>query len=331
MSSKFEEVVERLRLGEIETGLSEKRRLSWVKYCYHFSDIENIVSILSTGMLYSRNEAIAQGSMINDNASREVIDGTSSIFKDYVRFYFRPQTPTQFNNEGFRGKNNLGLLQAHCPFPIFLLFDIVQILNMKNTKFSEMSLAKNNQHQLLTTPEEFENLPFSMIYHNSWMTPEEKGDIISHRHAEIIVSNQVEIDSVLEVILVRSLAEMRTLLYLLPPSIKQKYSHKIRIDSQKNAFFGRWVYFEDVTLIPTSIVVDVNFGETLTVFELSASVLDHECEQTYTYLVSKWTPVSKFELALPKTMRNYSVKIYLDGHIAFADKFVHRNEDELPF
>lgn len=77
----------------------------WCRYAFHYTDISNAVEILSSGMLYSRNLALKAELMHNDNASRQVIDCTKSDVTDCVRFYFRPLTPTQYYNEGFKHKD----------------------------------------------------------------------------------------------------------------------------------------------------------------------------------------------------------------------------------
>ena len=40
--------------------------------------------------------------MRSDNASQSVISVTMDDAKDYARLYFRPLTPTQFHNEGYK-------------------------------------------------------------------------------------------------------------------------------------------------------------------------------------------------------------------------------------
>jgi hypothetical protein len=64
--------------------------------------MDNAIKILESGQLLSRKKLIEAGEMITDNASAEVIDNTDEAWKGYVRLYFRPRTPTQHNNQGFR-------------------------------------------------------------------------------------------------------------------------------------------------------------------------------------------------------------------------------------
>lgn len=64
----------------------------WTKYLFHFTDVKNAAQILSSGSLLSRNSAMDQGTMLNDNASPEVIAQTSDRWKDYVRFFSSQNT-----------------------------------------------------------------------------------------------------------------------------------------------------------------------------------------------------------------------------------------------
>ena len=95
----------------------------WPKYAYHYTDISNAVSILRSGYIYSRIHATESGLMQNDNASRQVIDITNRAAVSSVRFYFRPLTPTQYHNEGYKHpqlRYNHDE-NANTPVPVFFL------------------------------------------------------------------------------------------------------------------------------------------------------------------------------------------------------------------
>ena len=98
----------------------------WPLYAYHFTDIQNAVSILKEEYLYSRYDAKRLNIMRNDNASRQVIDMTYSGATADVRFYFRPLTPTQYNNEGFKHPDMryCGDINPNVPVPVFFAFDL---------------------------------------------------------------------------------------------------------------------------------------------------------------------------------------------------------------
>ncbi|ADG07858.1 DarT ssDNA thymidine ADP-ribosyltransferase family protein [Kyrpidia tusciae] len=172
-------------LDDVGTKLGPNRW--WTKYLFHFTDVKNAAQILSSGSLLSRNEAMAQGMMLNDNASPEVLAQTDERWKDYVRFYFRPKTPTQYRNEGFLPPDER-YLRAHCPVPIFFLFDAVSLLSLPECAFSDITLASPNA-TTFTHVEDFKRLKFDYIYHEG---PYDKSrpNIANYRQAEVVVPIQ---------------------------------------------------------------------------------------------------------------------------------------------
>lgn len=103
--------------------LLPKSRNWWPKYFYHFTDIQNALGIIDKGWIFGRQTAIENELMQNDNASNSVISLSSNGIKEYARLYFRPKTPTQFHNEGYKPKSVRKLdINASCPVPVFFLF-----------------------------------------------------------------------------------------------------------------------------------------------------------------------------------------------------------------
>lgn len=327
----FEYLIQQLYDGKIHTNLSEYKRKSWVKYCYHYSDVQNIASILNSGTMYSRNRSNQLNLMENDNASIEVIDQTDDWIKDYIRFYFRPKTPTQFNNEGFRSKLTMSKFHAHCPMPIFLLFNLNSILNLNNCYFSENSLANNIEHNLMRTPKEFQELPFSKIYHDTYLTNDIRNEIVSCRQAEIIVPHELPIDGLLEKILVRSPAEKVTLLTMLNHESLQKYSNLIQIDSKKTVFYARWEYLEEVILTEDRIRIINNNTDCNSQFKIDVILDDKQHNYQQTYSDSSWEANGHFNLGIGVPTNDYIIKIYLDENLAYRDKFDTSRRYNQPF
>lgn len=202
----------------------------WPKFAYHHTDVSNAVSILSTGYLYSRNDAQKMGLMINDNASQQVIDMTKASILSNIRFYFRPLTPTQYYNEGYKhpelrydNDNN-----ANVPVPIFFLFNLAKLLSLKGVKFSERRQAGSGS-ELYEGADAFSKLNFKKIYSKGFNDFEENKP---YRHAEILHPNSLNVDTCLEMILCRNSIERMTLLNLLRiknPLQYHKYKDKIKI------------------------------------------------------------------------------------------------------
>ena len=201
----------------------------WPKFAFHYTDVTNAVSILNSGFLYSRADATHMRVMKNDNASRQVIDMTNSDVVSKVRFYFRPLTPTQYYNEGYKhpALRYDGDENANVPVPIFLLFDLEKLLALPGVQFSEMSQAGYGT-MVYSGVEAFSKLNFDYIYDNTYDNFEITK---SYRHAEIVHPNSMAIKSCISNILCRNSLERTTLLNLLRetnPLAFAKYQNMIK-------------------------------------------------------------------------------------------------------
>lgn len=224
----------------------------WPRYAYHYTDVTNAVSILSSGKLYSRVKAGAKGVMENDNASRQVIDMTETRATSYVRFYFRPLTPTQYHNEGYKHRQirYAGDSNANVPVPIFLLFDLEKLLLMDGTQFSALSQAGHG-NPIYSGIDAFAALPFDSIYSSGYCTAE----VRAYRHAEILYPDEFPIESCLKGIFVRNDCERSTLLNLLKDSNRTafyRYKDIIRVARsetfERNGFFVETILFHKDTI-----------------------------------------------------------------------------------
>lgn len=126
---------------------------------WHFTDINNMANILSYMKIASKNYTEKNKLVKNNNASTKVNDElTKKWVHDYARFYFRPETPTQYRNEGIFGKEterakpNKRLLKdgelwtakpAHLPVPIFISFSFKEFLK-RGGIVTKRSLAGNS-------------------------------------------------------------------------------------------------------------------------------------------------------------------------------------------
>lgn len=230
----------------------------WPRYAFHYTDVTNAVGILKEGFLYSRDDASKKHLMSNDNASRQVIDMTYSGAISAVRFYFRPLTPTQYHNEGFKHPDLRYChdTNANVPVPIFFLFDLDTLLQMPDTQFSEQSLAGGGG-TLLRGEENFNKLNFKQIYKNGYM--EDSFIEKRYRHAEIVYPSAFNIRSSLKYIVCRNDIERNTLLNLLREKGNKLFSSYKDIIIVNNGCFennGLYItecrYYEDKVVIAYS-------------------------------------------------------------------------------
>ncbi len=232
----------------------------WPRFAFHYTDLANAVSVLSCGKLYSRISAEMLGLMANDNACRQVIDITRSSAKASVRFYFRPLTPTQYYNEGFKhpALRYDGDMNANVPVPIFLLFDLEKLLSMPGVKFSESSQSGHGC-KLCDSVEEFAQFEFDKIYSAGWS--ENFDELKRYRHAEILYPDEFEIDSCIKWVLCRNNVERITLLNHLKEentNAYQKYLARIKV-CREDLFEKNGLFVSDCQY--HSGVISVSFSE----------------------------------------------------------------------
>ena len=321
--------------GRIAQFLAELKESSWLgtarnwwpDYVFHFTDIQNAVSILKQGVLFSREEALSRGLMDTDNASQEVIGSTYDEWKDYVRLYFRPKTPTQFRNEGFRPVDQRWQ-GAHCPVPIYFLFDSRRVLSRTDSRFTDGNLAASPM--VYSDLEGLKQIPFEYVFHDSSIPDGLKSEIIFHRHAEVIVPKRVGLEA-LRYIVCRSQAEYETLLHLLPQSTLRRWERNIIRDNQTRLFFKRWSYVESVELSNSQIVFHFNESPQYAgPFQINASITDTVSDKRFVWGDNSLSADQALSLGLTEIgpLSDYSVRLTLDRHIAYAYRY---QEYDLPW
>lgn len=225
-----EQISQFLKSLEQQDWVKRGERRRWPRYIFHYTDINNAIEILKAGILLSRTHLEETAGLPVSSGSASILASTDSFTKDCVRLYFRPKTPTQYYAEGILSKKSLrrsNYPDAHCPIPIFLLFDSAAILTHADCWFSDGGLNSITARRLYTA-EELENLPWQKIYHNTWYDRHsiEEADIAFRRNAEVIVHKKLDLKA-LSSIFCRSEAEKETLLYSLPENIRKLYRNKI--------------------------------------------------------------------------------------------------------
>ena len=247
-------------LDKYKENLPNNRKW-WPNFLYHFTDVHNASRILCDGYIWSRQKAEEKKIMANDNASHAVIESTDQDNKCYGRLYFRPLTPTQFHNEGYKPKE-VRNLDASCPVPIFLCLSANAILEFPGTKFAEKGLS-GRRHDIKSGVEEFEKLNFRKIYHDGYYTSEES-DIKEYRHSEVIHENGFPVEPFLKGILCRSEAERETLLFLLGQysmRLYNTYKSKIIYNPKLHCFYHNGIYIKRVNVLGNKMRIEFNDPE----------------------------------------------------------------------
>lgn len=235
----------------------------WTNLLFHFTDVHNASHILYDGWIYSRKQALEKNVMTNDNASRAVIEATDTDTKCYGRLYFRPLTPTQFHNEGYKPSEiRNSEINASCPVPIFFCLSSNATLNYPGTKFAEKGLA-GHRHRIEEGIDAFSKLNFEKIYHHGYYTMEHS-DIKEYRHSEVIRENGFPVEPLLQCILCRTPAEKETLLFLLhqfSARLYNTYKDKIFYRPTLPCFYKNGIFINRVNIKDNHLILEFNDPE----------------------------------------------------------------------
>lgn len=301
----------------------------WPHHLFHCTDIRNVVNILTAGELLSRTQARRSSKLLVDIAAPEIIGQTDAKWQDYVRLYFRPRTPTQFSNEGFRPRAQWQY-DAHCPVPVYIVFDAFKVLARTDSLFTDGNVAAGAKPSDAIAA--LKAIPFNLVYHDSWFEPPERAEIVYHRSAEVLVPRRLDLKAI-RAISCRSQAEYETLMYLLPPGARARWASKIGVHPNRRLFYSRWTFVQQVEMNDEYVLVWCN-PDTATPGPFAISV---EVSEQFTYGPKKliWSSCNfqadrrlRLRLSKLKHPQDYSVRLTLDGQLGFAGRY---QEDELMF
>lgn len=316
-------------LGEQDWVKRTERR--WWPYCvFHYTDIRNAVQILSDGYIYSRERAEQNGKLRISSGSTSVLSGTRADVKKYVRLYFRPKTPTQYYAEGIYSRDALSqsrFSDAHCPVPVFFLFDSASILGREDCRFSDGNLGSPSARKL-STAVELEQLPWGRIYHTGSFHPStpEGRDIVFRRNAEVIVPDRLGLEG-LRRVYCRSNAERETLLSLLPPELQCQYQSMIMSTTRSILYYRRQTFIEEARLSSDGAVFSFS-PETQSPgpFHLKVDLVTERGSQSRE--LESFSLTDDFRLRLAFRASFYSISVSLDGNLAYSNSY---EEFEIPF
>lgn len=238
-----------------------KERQWWPDFFYHFTDVHNAANIIESGWIYSRADAKARQVMVNDNASRMVIDMTDDEKKTHGRLYFRPLTPTQYHNEGYKPESVRNKdINANCPVPVFFLLSVEKTMALDHVMFAEKGIA-GGREDIAQGTDAFVKLNFQKIYHDGSYNPETDSDIKEYRQSEIIRAGGFPVHNLIRGIVCRSNAEKETLLHLLKKKsipLYNAYKGRILYTPEKRMFYNNGIFVKQVAVANQKLLVELN-------------------------------------------------------------------------
>jgi hypothetical protein len=300
----------------------------WPDCLFRFEPVETAVRILEDGRFLSRSAAARDGQLTFDSASPSVISSTDEHWKEYVRLYFRPRSPTQYSTEGFRivGSYPYGAL---CPMPIVFVLDATDILTRAGTIFSNGNLAAS-----ATTGDTalfLGTIPFQYVYHEGAFDQAHRSTIIFHRHAEVIIPEALDLTPV-RFIGCRTQAEYETLLFNLSPEAREKWTPKIGLGTRANLHFRNWIFVEQVSLSQNHIVFQFNPScRGQSPFKIKFELAYPSSGKSFFWEKNDYKfddSTLKFNLEKTGIIGGYNVRLTIDGRVAYANNYT---ELSVPF
>ncbi|MCP9480447.1 DUF4433 domain-containing protein [Shimia sp. CNT1-13L.2] len=302
---------------ELATPIYPYRKF-WPKLLFHHSPLENAIKIIREDALRARNDP--ELSLDRDVAAAEVL-AAKEFAQNYVRFYFRPGTPTQFHIEGIRkpGECKFGD-PTHCPILIMFVFNAEPVLTSHGTCFSD----GNMQSAATTWGEDdsfFLSLPFSSIYS---VGPCDT-DVVRMRCAEVLALSPVKPSETLNAIVFRSTPERDTFLYMIG-DLASYWRTKCHVSDALKTFEKRFSFIDKTNLEHTGVSFTMNPRYDGKMVDVSIEVLFGDEAKAFASIkynsISAKPPIAgnywKWNIDIPDG--EWIVKIEIDGHLAYLNK-----------
>ncbi len=302
--------------GRLRGGFYPHRE-KWPSRLFHHGPIENIVSILNSGLLRSRADPM--NPRVRDVAGAGVIDVRAAAHR-FVRLYFRPRTPTQFHIEGVRKEGDCQYgPHAHAPVLVMLVLDARRVLSLPDVCFSDRNMQMANV-PVMKTEAQFAAIPFDKVFSEGGTGGDRS--VIEHRCAEVLTPSPLELADCLQWVYCRSEAERAFLINELGRE-GLRWLPKIIVSDDLKVFEKKFAFIDDISLGSEGVIFrlspredrrDINVRVELW-DEAGAQLLNFENEMSAIPRgAARWIVKRELNDGL------YRVRVQLEGHRAFEGR-----------
>jgi len=293
----------------------QPHRAKWPRRLFHHSPLENVVQILTAGVLRSRQDPANHRAY--DVAGAGVIDARVEAH-EYVRMYFRPNTPTQYHIEGIRRPSDCDYgVHAHAPMLVMLLLRAEHVLTQPDVQFSDRNMQLGGVNTG-NTEQFFASIPFQYVFHEGGIGGNR--DIVAHRCAEVLAVSPLLLHDSLEAICFRSEAEKTTALSLLGNAANQ-WRDRMWVSEDLKLFQRRFPFVRSASITRAGLILSLNPRHDMGMIDLKVLVRDTNgrvvLDRWYNQLPSvppqgdKWRVGDGFADGL------YTIEIKIEDRLAF--------------
>lgn len=247
----------------------------------HTTSFENFINIYKNRKLYSRNYLENNNINFEDIANQDVVNKQKREH-DYVRFYFRPKTPTNYRNEGIKSTKSLnkticvdlgnGTLKdeeynnQQSANPVVMIFNY-SIAQNENCKYKQSN--KINQ-ELVNSIQKLKNWDLIFAegkYEDAIRKEYEK----PFRMAEFLYPKFIETKEIKKIVF-RSKCDKERAIHIL--------GNDNRFTVDENYFCNNYLYVKDYTFSKNAtslkFVIDYNIGKQLYSDNVNLNDYKHE-------------------------------------------------------
>ena len=205
----------------------------------HTTNFDNFVQIMKKEFIYSRSELNRQQIQNTEIALQDIINKTPSDIMEYVRFYWRAKTPTNFKNEGIKPSRVLNFFDwsAHSPIPVIIIFD-KNIALHNDVKFTNGNAS--SKYTLIT-----EDLSSNSKYF-SWANIFHEGiinnlnytrEITNNKNAELLYPTKISTQYIKKIIFRTEIDKLNA---------EQILGKDKRFVVDNNNFYNNFLYVKDI-------------------------------------------------------------------------------------
>lgn len=268
----------------------------WTFFAFYYGNLPHIAEVL-----------------LHDRLSVPLSQGRKGRLDNYLRLSFRPRTPAVYAREGHRPASD-GLPTDYVPIPVYLGFELQDLLLREGVKFSDGDAAKVGR--TYSTAQAFRDLPFRHIYHDTWFSSDEREEILRHREAQLLVPSPLGLEA-LQMIALRSPAEYDTLRHHLPAEVWRRWRDKIAVRPDLALFYPRRTFVQRVACTPTNLYVACYaLADEVQAYTLSLLIRPTR-DQPISERWEGWLPTPDWRYELPQRLDAYEVELRLEGELAY--------------
>lgn len=237
---------------------------TWKGYIYHFTHLTNAATIIGSKKILSRDSANKTGF---SNAAGLVVENRHDAHK-FARFYFRPQTPTQFYNENLGIDSSSGILKQwkfyngdrwvsnskwashypqaqklgfpRCPVPVFFRFKLSEVLDkIENDCYVSNGNMQTGWAQYGTINQMIDKFNFDDLYSSIGDTKKDDWkDYITYSQQEFLIKNEFDFSGFSNIdIFVPDESSKKALLNLI--EWDNDLAERIFVDDYKSSLYHR--------------------------------------------------------------------------------------------